>query len=216
MLRQIQLLFLELKQTGWLSLVTPLLVALTFLLMLHLSLSTGQEVGADIFATINGASVILPAVGAILWGYFYAGNVFERSTQVFFSKDTHYLTRITIRAFVSLLSFILASSGIVLLLAQEHTREIIFLTLRIISVSALVIGLISISAYLFRAASVGVSVSLFFILYSCGAYFGWIPAPMWLIPKGGEESLGYTIATASAAITILLSLSICEKIAKKD
>lgn len=210
--RQTRLLFAEVRQSQWLALGAPIAILATYGLFLALAFSPNPEVSIEALPTLEEMCVILPPLGAALWGYLCVGSVFERGRDILRVRDRHYLTKSVIRAAVPLLLLVSASAGVTSLLVPEFSTEIMLLALRAMSWSLLCIVMIAFTSYVFAAAFIGFAASLMLILFAYGIHLGWLVYnPSWLRPGDGADSLNHALVIAVAGLLLLLMLFIWER-----
>lgn len=214
-MQQLQLLYLEIRQSGWTAVIAPLLVVLPFGIFLVLYLLADRELLGIAFFLLDGLLIALPLVGAALWGHLFMGNIFERSRHSFLASNAHYVSKAFVRSSMPLLFASFLSASVTALFAVEYMREIAFLAFRAGSLIVVCIAVISLCSYLFEGAYIGVAAAMVFMLLSSGAYTGLSLLPVWLTPRGGEASLGYSRLMFAVAAILLLTLLTCEKFVKR-
>jgi len=209
--RPTRLLFTELKQSQWLALGAPFAILASYGLFLALILSPDPEVSSRALYTLEEMSVVLPPLGATLWGYLCVGSVFDQGRDVLHVRDRHFLTKAVIRAGVPLLLLVAICSGMTALLIPEFSAEIMLLAPQVMSSCMLCVVMVAFASYVFSAAFIGLTASLMFVLTSYGMYLGWFaPFPLWPIPGGGADPLNTALVIAVAALLLQLVLFVCE------
>jgi len=156
---------------------------------------------------IDEMLMILPPMGAVLWGYLFSGNVFERARSSFLIRGRHYLSAILMRASLPLLLFVVGCVGMSALFAPESIGEIISLALRTVTLVVLILTIIMLCSYFGNAAFVGVVLATVVTLFLYGANLGWLfVLPRWSTIEGGYDFVAYILSALTLASLLLIML----------
>lgn len=210
-LRHARLLFAEVKQSQWMALGAVAVIIATYWIFLALALSPHPEVSNAALPALEGMSVILPPLGAALWGYLCIGRVFEGGRDVLHVRDRHYVTKAGIRASVPLLLLLCVSSGTIAVLVPQYSTEIGLLALRVVSWSVLCVAMVAFTSYALSAAFIGFATSLTAIVIAYGIHLGWLVYnPSWLRPGSVTDSLNHALIIAAAGALLMSALFVAE------
>lgn len=212
MLNQLTLLRLELKQSGIATLIVGILIVSPYVLFLAFYLSSNPSIKESAPLVLNETAIVLPPLAAALWGYLFAGTIFERSKGIFLILNRCYLSEALIRSSLLLLVPTLICGGFSIFVAPEHFKEVGFIALRIVAASAICLLLVVLLSYFTKTAFVGFVMAVAFVLFSYGVYLGWLfGLPSWLVLSGGYDSLSYSFFALSLSGILLVVFICCER-----
>lgn len=212
LLRSVRIAYFELRQSGWLIVVPPALVMLAVVVFLFLHFSPILETREQALRIFQHLAVLLVPVAALLWAYFFVGNIYERAKSIFDIHGQVYLAKLVLRAGVPFSFFIYASIHFLSLSAPDYSQEISFIAARAIAISIAYFILLAVSSLLFKSSHGGFLVALFFTLFSYGIVMGWLTnVPIWLNPVAEQSSFAHIWFLGIVAVLLYVVLYALEK-----